>query len=181
MTEHKMYVLGVDPAPKESAVVAVDPISLEIKAKFFCNTRLLVERHDWGFGLSTTMTTLHPRPTDGVLAIERPVPMGQRVGHDVFDTLIWTGRLYQAFSGERHMIRRTDIKISLCGKINVRDSDIRAALIKIYTKQNVLPLGGGATPAIGIKKHPGPLYGIKADLWQALAAAISFITQPSLE
>ena len=34
----------------------------------------------------------------------------------------------------------------------------------------------GKDKAIGSKREPGPLYGFKADLWSALALAVTFET-----
>jgi hypothetical protein len=49
--------------------------------------------------------------------------------------------------------------------MKAKDANIRQALIDIY---------GGNDKAIGNKKTPGPLYGIKGDLWAALAVAVTF-------
>jgi len=54
----------------------------------------------------------------------------------------------------------------ICGSARAKDQNIRQALIDRY---------GGKETAIGKKQNPGPLYGIKADEWQALGLAITFL------
>jgi len=50
--------------------------------------------------------------------------------------------------------------------LGVNDSTIRQAMLDRY--------GPGREKAIGKKKSPGPLYGIRKDEWQALALAVTF-------
>ena len=51
-----------------------------------------------------------------------------------------------------------------CNSAAAKDTNIRQALIDHY--------GGSKAEAIGVKAKPGPLYGIKADEWSALAIAL---------
>jgi hypothetical protein len=101
------------------------------------------------------------------LTIEKVASYGMPVGAEVFETVFWSGRFAQAYGGEVSRIPRTDVKMHLCHTIKgVNDSVIRQALIDRY--------GPGKEVAIGTKKQPGPLYGIKADCWAALALAVTF-------
>jgi hypothetical protein len=59
---------------------------------------------------------------------------------------------------------RRDVKLSLCGSARAKDGNIRTALIDLH---------GGKEAAIGRKKTPGPLWGVHADVWAALALAIT--------
>jgi hypothetical protein len=63
------------------------------------------------------------------------------------------------------MVRR-DVKMHICGQMKAKDSNIRAALIDRF---------GGKERAIGRKASPGPLFGITADRWAALALAITWL------
>jgi hypothetical protein len=92
--------------------------------------------------------------------------------NQLFTTILWLGRFVESWetavngrlkSNRPLLINRADVKIHHCGSARAKDSNIRAAIIDRY---------GGKETAIGKKKTPGPLYGIKADAWQALAIAL---------
>ena len=94
-----------------------------------------------------------------LLAVERVASYGQRVGQEVFDTCMWTGRFIQAADAELlafKLIYRMTIKKYLIGSHTAKDADIRRRLLDVVGPQ-------------GTKKAPGPTYGIKSDIWQALA------------
>ena len=65
------------------------------------------------------------------------------------------------------MIYRKDVKLHLCGSPRAKDSNIRQALIDRF--------GPGKEKAIGLKKTPGPLYGVKSHVWAALAVAVTHL------
>ena len=60
----------------------------------------------------------------------------------------------------------------LCGSAKAKDSNIRQAIIDRY--------GGDPKRCIGTKKAPGPLYGISADQWAALALALTAAENPDI-
>ncbi len=98
-----------------------------------------------------------------LLAVERVASYGQRVGQEVFDTCMWAGRFVQAAVEEIldfKLIYRMTIKKYLIGSHTAKDADIRRRLLDVIGPQ-------------GTKKNPGPTYGIKADIWQALALAVT--------
>lgn len=105
------------------------------------------------------------------LAIESVASYGMAVGAEVFETCVWSGRFIQQWLGAgrdestlRRVYRR-EVKLHLCGSMRAKDPNVRAALIDRY--------GPGKNKAIGLKASPGPLYGIKADVWAALAVAVT--------
>lgn len=104
------------------------------------------------------------------LAIEMVQSFGMAVGEEVFETVLWTGRFVQAWTEngnpEATRVYRKDVKLHLCGSTRAKDANIRQALIDRY---------GGKDAAIGNKAKPGPLYGIKADLWSALAIGVTWL------
>jgi hypothetical protein len=104
------------------------------------------------------------------LAIEMVEYMGMSVGRTIFETVFWTGRFVQAYrGGEGHKkIARRDVKMHLCNSMRAKDANVRQAIIDRYE-----PTGGGATPEIGTKSQPGPLYGVSKDVWSALGIAIT--------
>jgi len=63
-------------------------------------------------------------------------------------------------------LMRKTVAAHLCNTSRANDSNIRQALIDRF--------GPGREKAIGTKKNPGPLYGIKKDLWSALAVAVTY-------
>lgn len=101
----------------------------------------------------------------GAFAIERIAAMGMAVGETVFQTVFWTGRMFQEALhklGDIRFIRRVkraEEKIHLCGSMKAKDGNIRQALIDKLGEP-------------GTKKNPGPTYGISGDAWAALAVAV---------
>ena len=107
-----------------------------------------------------------------VMAIEMIASYGMPVGKTVFETCVWIGRFVQVWFGlhkKFHFVYRKDVKMHLCGTPRAKDSNIRQALLDLFERS-----GGGATPQIGTKKQPGPLYGMAGDMWAALGVAITF-------
>ena len=101
------------------------------------------------------------------LVIEQVQSYGMAVGKDVFETCVWSGRFWEAWSPRAvHQLPRREVKLHLCGQARAKDPNVRQALIDRY--------GPGKEAAIGRKAAPGPLYGIKADLWAALAVAVTW-------
>ena len=104
------------------------------------------------------------------LAIEMVASYGMPVGKEVFETCVWIGRFIEAWSSCRPepaiRIYRKEVKSHLCGSVKATDANVRAALIDLF--------GPGKRKAIGLKASPGPLYGFKADMWAALAVAVTY-------
>ncbi len=101
-----------------------------------------------------------------LLAIEMIASYGMPVGREVFETVLWIGRFMQAKEPDRHaLVYRREVKAHLCNSQRAKDSNIRQALIDKF---------GGTEKAIGKKAKPGPLHGIKADIWSALAIAVTY-------
>lgn len=93
--------------------------------------------------------------------IEDIEPRQQPLGREVADTLRWIGRYMEAADPMPvHLVTRRAVTAHhIDGGTSDADKRIRAALIDRY----------GGTGAI---RKGGPLYGIKADLWSALAIAL---------
>jgi hypothetical protein len=93
------------------------------------------------------------------------------VGREVFETVFWTGRFFEAATrrgADVSWLPRKAIKVHLCGSARAQDSNIRVALIDRF---------GGSERAKGTKKAPGALFGIKAHEWAALALAVTWWDQ----
>lgn len=105
-----------------------------------------------------------------LLAIEMIAGMGMTVGQTTFETVRWIGRFQQAWREPEavRLVYRRQVKTFLCGNQQAKDQNIRQALLDIFPGT-----GGGATPQIGTKARPGPLYGVTSHAWSALAVAIT--------
>lgn len=148
------WLLAVDPGPVESAWVELCDGRPEAFAK---------EPND--DVLARVRSASAP-----CLAIEMVAGYGMPVGAEVFETCVWSGRFLQGWCEhlpEDTIIRiyRKAVKMHLCGSTRAKDANIRQALIDRF--------GPGKPAAIGLKASPGPLYGVKADVWAALAVAVT--------
>lgn len=160
-----MTIFSVDPGPLESAYVILcdDMVESWGKAR---NDTILRELQDTRYDI--------PIRSDA-LVIEQIRSYGMAVGAEVFDTCVWSGRFCQAWmdvhltdAGGRpvYWLPRKDVKLNLCGNPRAKDSNIRQAIIDRF---------GGKETAIGRKATPGPLYGISADVWSALAVGLTWL------
>lgn len=98
------------------------------------------------------------------MAIERIAMGGMAAGVETFDTAEWVGRYLEAWESRgaaATRIRRYDEKVILCGTVRAKDKNIRQALIDRF---------GG----IAETKKGGRLYKVSADVWSALAVAVTW-------
>ena len=106
------------------------------------------------------------------LAIEMVTGMGMPVGQEVFDTCFWIGRFWEYAELYRKAYRmekiyRREEKINLCGRATAKDANIRQALVDRYAP-------GQPNYGKGTKKNPGFFYGFAADMWAAMAVAVTY-------
>lgn len=162
MTAKEGLVFAVDPGYERSAWVLWDGTAILSRGRV-SNAALLgkvathwdepVHRHFYG---------------NITLVVEQVESFGMAVGREVFETVWWAGRFHQAwtlrgFRAER--LTRKAVKLHLCGTPRAKDTNIRAALMDKF---------GGKAAAVGSRLTPGPLFGVKADEWAALAVAITW-------
>ena len=154
-------ILAIDPGPVKSAWVVYDPDSPEpiIQAGIEENDDLILRALNEEFEIEI----------DEVV-IEMVASYGMAVGASVFETCVTIGRFVQLFSRlPVSMMYRKDVKMHLCHSMRAKDANIRQAIID--------RLGPPGT-----KKHPGKTFGVKADIWAALACAVTFAdTRPKGE
>lgn len=152
-----MKILAIDPGNEYSAWISYD-VGLKRPTAFAKETNEMV--------MASIEDAWLQSQYDHVV-IEMVQSFGMAVGAEVFETVFWVGRFFQAVNGGPgcHRIYRKEIKSHLCGTHKAKDANIRQVLIDRY---------GGKEKAIGKKKTPGPLYGISKDCWSALAIAITF-------
>jgi hypothetical protein len=145
-----MNIMAIDPGPEVSGVVWLSTERRIIAAEIQDNkeiVRTLRGGH-----------TVHPFPH---VAIEMIASYGMPVGAEVFNTCTWIGRFEEAYVHSDLTARyfRKDIKLHLCGTTKAKDANVRQALIDLLGPP-------------GVKKNPGPTYGISKHMWAALALAI---------
>lgn len=144
-----MKVLGCDPGPTESALVAWNGSGVEL-VRICPNEDIIRYLRLW---------------SGDPLVIEKIAAMGMTVGASVFETCYWSGRFAEAYdpSGQTvHRITRGEVKMHLCGSMRAKDANIRQALID-------------KCGPVGKKSQPGPLWGISSHAWSALAVAVTFM------
>jgi len=157
------WILAIDPGNEKSALVVYDTqLDKPVWSEIWPNEDVVVDM--------LPMAGTVERPLDR-LVVEMIASYGMAVGREIFETVYWIGRFCQAwprYKGDRTVSRlfRKDVKMHLCHSMRATDANIRAALIDRF--------GPGKEKAVGTKKAPGPLYGIKKDLWSALAVAVTY-------
>ena len=149
-----MILLSIDPGCEKSAWVLYNTdspepiINMGIQENESLIRKFFEEDFDQGF-------------VDEVV-IEMIASYGMAVGASVFETCVMIGRLVQLFNKlPVSMMYRKDVKMHLCQSMRAKDANIRQAIID--------RLGPPGT-----KKHPGKTFGVKADIWAALACAVTF-------
>jgi len=145
-------MIAIDPGPMHSAWILYDDgevYDAQIEDNHQVETRVECE---W---------------IDEPVVIEMVASYGKPVGVDTFETVYWIGRFSHA-SGGAERVYRKDVKMTLCEDNRAKDTNIRQALIDRFGQL------GGKQAAVGTKKAPGPLYGIRKDLWSALAVAVTY-------
>ena len=150
-------ILAIDPGTRQSAWVLYDP----------------GERAVLGHGLedNTEVLSLGELESPGIRVVcEMVASYGRPVGAEVFETVKWIGRFEQRVcevGKAMSLLYRRDVTSFLCGNSKgVNDAVVRQRLIDLF--------GPSKEVAVGRKASPGPLYGIRADEWQALALAVTF-------
>jgi hypothetical protein len=141
-----------------NSVLAIDPGTTQSGWVLFDGRRV----HDSGvMGNESLLARLQGgQMTADALAIEKIEAMGMAVGAEVFETVHWSGRFFQAWPGLRVMrITRRQVKLGLCGNMRAKDPNIRQALIDMLGPP-------------GTKKAPGATYGVTSHAWAALAVAV---------
>ena len=158
-------ILAIDPGYEQSAVVRLDGGRVTFSETSPNET--VVESLSIG---------LFSKVAD-VYLVEQIASYGMPVGREVFETVHWAGRFYQAMdatmprflNGDSPFLARLPRKTvvtQICGSARAKDANVRQALIDRY--------GGSKAEAVGTKAKPGPLYGVHGDQWAALALAVAW-------
>ncbi len=147
------HVIAIDPGPELSALVMWD------------GTWIAFHTHKPNEEIIARLALFRKSNSGTGCVIEQVASFGMPVGAEVFETVYWSGRFAEAYGAERvHRIPRMQVKMHLCHSSRAKDGNIRQALIDRFGKP-------------GTKSAPGVLYGIKNDLWAALALAVTWWDQ----
>jgi hypothetical protein len=163
------FVLAIDPGSARSAFVGINRHGTPVVSGRVPNDELLDALRDGRIvrELGGTLAT--------AVVIENIEPrFGLNVGWETLDTARWTGRFQEAALPIAAVLLQRSQVLSHLGVVTrgpnktTADAGVRAALIDRY--------GGheGKATAIGLKASPGPLYGLTADRWAALAVAVTY-------
>ena len=155
-------ILAIDPGNTQSGYVVVEHDGEEIRRV------LKVGKEPNRIVLDVIKST----PTGYDLAIEMIAGMGMAVGAETFDTFYWIGRFWQYAIDNSKVADQTKIyrrveKLDLCGSLSAKDANIRQALVDRYAP-------GQPNFGKGTKKNPGFFYGFSADMWAAMAVAVTY-------
>lgn len=153
-----MRVLAIDPGYEQSAWVLFDGQNI-------CEHAIEPNRDLLGRLVTMPTGEIH------AVVFEMVESFGMAVGRETFETVFWTGRMFECARlacWSRERMSRKAVKLHLCQSARAQDTNIRTALMDRF---------GGKAAAIGTKKAPGPLYGIKSHEWSALAIAVTWCDQ----
>jgi hypothetical protein len=153
-----VIVIAIDPGHKESAFVSFNGTSI-VNKDILDNEEMLVR-------LDQAKESARHYDGDVVLVTEQMqmFATAHGVGVEVFDSVFWAGMFTQAWKPRRwDRILRSKVRGHL-GAIRGGDAAVRQALIERF--------GPYKEQAIGLKKTPGPLFGVKSHEWSALAIAV---------
>jgi len=152
-----MRVIGIDPGPTISAYVLYDGERV-LRCGELTNDVMLARLSD--LDLEGTL-----------LSVEQIVSYGRPVGSDIFETVFWSGRFIQMWEPlPWTRVAFRDVGRHLCNAASgIKESHVRQALLDRF--------GPSRREAIGIRKQPGPLYGVSGHGWSALAVAVTALDQ----
>lgn len=158
-----MIIVGCDQGYRQSAIVVFDGTKI-LHHQIVGNERLRIMFKIAGGGEGFTWLD----DAKAILVMEELQLFASSfgVGKEVFDSVFWSGRFAERWEPRPWArILRSKIRGHLQASKG-GDAAVRASLINRF--------GPFKEDAIGNKKKPGPLYGIKADEWSALAIAVTY-------
>ncbi len=163
MSDPANRILAIDPGTTQSGYVQLTRSGEVTAHGILENEELLEALKAWN----------NPHLIEDI-AIEMIASQGMAVGAETFETCVWIGRFLQMWedggtsrrSPGRRILRR-EVKLTICGNTRAKDANVRQALIDRY--------GPTKEIAVGRKKTPGPLYGIRSHEWAALAVGVTYL------
>lgn len=154
-----MKVYAIDPGNEYSAFCIIDAYTLRpLLFDKWSNEEVLRDIKD---------TTPEK---DYIAVIEMVEGFGMPVGKEVFETVFWIGRFYEALSRKCQVDRiyRKEEKLHICGTNKAKDANIRQALVDRFAQHDFKNGKGTA-------KNKDWFYGFSKDMWAAYAVGITYI------
>ena len=151
-------ILGVDPGNIASAYVLLDDNLNILKFDKVVNESLL--------DFTPNFIDLYSPK----VALEMVSCYGMAVGKEVFETCVMVGQLKEICRQrqiEPQYIYRKDEKLTLCNSMRAKDANVRQALIDRFAKHDF-------KNGKGLKGNPDVFHGFKADIWAAMAVAVTY-------
>ena len=141
------YIMAIDPGTNQSAWVYFDNSSGEIKeCGIYENSRLY------------NLLAIMAKKDETDFVIEMIKSYGNVMGDTTIETCVWIGKFESAWAYEINRLTRKTIVTYLCHNPRAKDKNVIQALKDKYGP-------------VGTKSNPGPLYGVKKDIWSALAVS----------
>jgi hypothetical protein len=107
------------------------------------------------------------------MVVEMVKSYGNVMGDSMLETCVWIGHFERArYPHRSYRVPRKTAVTEICQNPRANDSNVRMALIDYFSAAS--KLGGGSKPTIGTKNDPGPLYGVKRDIWSAIGIAVAW-------
>ena len=143
------------------------------------NTKLVWAKMHQNTILLDEMRRMDTRPLDRRRYVFEGISSyGKKVGGDTFGTLKWIWRMFEAVDSRRRpgspepvVVLRRVVSAHLVGSCPKGKMD---AMIKRALAERFAGMGAEPRTAVGLKKSPGPLYGVAKDMWSALAVAVAY-------
>ena len=173
-------IIGIDAGNNHSALVVYAPqcpkildYALESNEDIAMRLKALRNENTGGSGPNRTR-----------LVLEMVKSYGSPLGDSILETVFWIGRFVQIWTDTANMsydlVPRKTIVNALIGHSQGGDSAVRQSLINYFANRGLYgPQGesfeAGSDPK-SLTRKGGPLYGIKKDLWAALAVCVSYRT-----
>lgn len=160
-----MKILAIDPGNKQSAYVVLEERRVDVAR---IGARGILPNETVLDIISRSVNAVDDEGCHDIdaVVIEMIQCFGMAVGAEVFETVFWIGRFFEASPVHAHRVNRMEVKMHLCGHPRAKDPNIRQALID--------KLG-----APGKKSQPGPTFGISADMWAALGVGVTWLETKS--
>ncbi len=152
-------ILAIDPGPVESAYVLIMDQEKLKPVEFGIEPNEAVMEY--------IKTLVRVNENVNHFVIEMVACYGMPVGKEVFETVFWIGRFWQASTiKNKYLIYRKDVKMNICQDPRAKDGNVIQALIDRFAF-------GARNKGKGTKSEPGWFYGFKADIWQAYACGVT--------
>lgn len=129
-------VIGIDPGTSSSAYVAFDGADV-VEHEITSNVNVALYLRKLRERGPFSEVPFDHYPEAPAVVFESVESYGMTVGREIFQTIFWTGRLFQIARdtiGPTHVSRlpRRSVKKHLCRSNAVKDKHIRAALVKRF-------------------------------------------------